>query len=222
MDSKDYIQIRNVLQVLTVLLPIYPKMLPHYAALERRIEAICVAEKDQRHDLFALAKCYSGRLSHKRRDMINESQFHSVPERVVPSSTSNNLGTDRKTTVNSMNVNDHPILSDNQSAASRTTAKESSNSNSAGMRIIEIDLQRRLTCLLLVLVRPTNEKPVNIVGTGNGSATATKSSSPAPTSQTSTSSTTTTTRSGTTNNTGMRQYSPRCPSKLAPLLYIYV
>lgn len=142
LDSKDYIQIRNVLQVLTVLLPIYPKMFPHYAALERRIEAICVAEKDERHDLFALAKCYSGRLSQKRRDMINESQFHSVPERVVPSSTSNNPGTNRKATVSSTNVNDHPILSDNQSTASRITAKESSNSNSTGMRVIEIDLKR--------------------------------------------------------------------------------
>lgn len=112
-------------------------MLPHYAALERRIEAICVAEKDQRHDLFALAKCYSGRLAHKRRDMINESQFHSVPERVVPSSTSNNPGTTREASVSAMNVNDHPILSDTQSTASRTTAKDSLNGNSAGMTMIE-------------------------------------------------------------------------------------
>ena len=134
LDSNDYIQIRNVLQVLTVLLPIYPKILTFYAALERRIKNICIAEKDNRHDLFALAKCYSGRLAHKHRDMIEESKFHSVPERI-----SNNTGTNMNPIVQSTidktnNVNHHPILSDSQSSSttSRTTSKDSTNSNSTG------------------------------------------------------------------------------------------
>ena len=92
MESTDYIQIRNVLQVLTILLPIYPKMKAFYAALERRIRAICDAEKDQRHDLFALAKCYSGRLAHKHKDMIEESQFHNVPERPAPVAATSSAG----------------------------------------------------------------------------------------------------------------------------------
>lgn len=144
LDSNDYIQIRNVLQVLTVLLPIYPKVTTFYAALERRIKAICVAEKDRRNDLFALAKCYSGRLAHKHRDMIEESQFHSVPERTTPSSTSNNnsnnAGTNLKPIVtptigDTTNVNHHPILSDNQSAQSssaRSQSKDSSSSSTTG------------------------------------------------------------------------------------------
>ena len=140
LDSNDYIQIRNVLQVLTVLLPIYPKMLTFYAALERRIKNICLAEKDRRHDLFALAKCYSGRLAHKHRDMIEESQFHSVPERSTASSTSSSTGTNSTAIVPTTieNTNDltphHPILPDNQSSTSRTTPKDSTNSNSTGKK----------------------------------------------------------------------------------------
>ena len=102
LESNDYIQIRNVLQVLTVLLPIYPKMTAFYAALDRRIRAICIAEKDRRHDLFALAKCYSGRLAQKHRDMIEEGQFHTVSERPTPapaaasSSTNNNANAGKR------------------------------------------------------------------------------------------------------------------------------
>ncbi|CAF3650173.1 unnamed protein product [Rotaria sordida] len=192
LDSNDYVQIRNVLQVLTVLLPIYPKMTTFYGALERRIKAICVAEKDRRHDLFALAKCYSGRLAHKHRDMIEESLFHSVSERPTPSSTSNNNNTNNiaGTKMNSIvtptigdtnNVNHHPILSDTQSTSSPTTRsiqKDSSNSSST-------------------TARPTSEKSTNISTTNNGSTTAPKSDSPAPSSQP----TTTTSRSTTITNT---------------------
>ena len=108
LESNDYIQIRNVLQVLTVLLPIYPKMTAFYAALERRIRAICLAEKDRRHDLFALAKCYSGRLAQKYKDMIEESLFHTVPERVAPAiPTSATTTTTTTTATASTNGNSH-------------------------------------------------------------------------------------------------------------------
>jgi hypothetical protein len=122
-------------------------MLTFYAALERRIKNICLAEKDRRHDLFALAKCYSGRLANKHRDMIEESQFHSVPERSTPSSTSNyNNNNTAGTKMNPIvtptigdtnNVNHHPILSDNQSSTTRSTAKDSSNGNTTGKRKIK-------------------------------------------------------------------------------------
>lgn len=87
MDSDDYIQIRNVLRVLTVLLPIYPKILSFYSALERRIKNICTAEKNRRHDLAALAKSYNGQLTLKHKDMIEESRFHNVPERTATTTT---------------------------------------------------------------------------------------------------------------------------------------
>ncbi|CAF2116715.1 unnamed protein product [Rotaria magnacalcarata] len=189
LDSNDYIQIRNVLQVLTVLLPIYPKMTTFYAALERRIKAICVAEKDRRHDLFALAKCYSGRLAQKHRDMIEENQFHTVPERSTPSSTSNNNNNNPGTKTNPLvtptigetnNVNHHPILSDSQPSTTRSAQKDSANSSTT--------------------TRPTSDKTVIGSTTNNGSTTATKSVSPAPSSQTTTAATTTS-RSATINNT---------------------
>lgn len=83
MESTDYVQIRNVLKVLTVLLPIYPKLRPYFVTLERRTQNICDAERDRRHDLFALAKCYNGLLSNREVDMIDERQFHTVPDRPV-------------------------------------------------------------------------------------------------------------------------------------------
>jgi hypothetical protein len=118
-------------------------MITFYGALERRIKNICVAEKDRRHDLFALSKSYSGRLAHKHRDMIEENQFHSVSERSTPSSTSNNsnnAGTkmnliDTPTIGDTSNVNHHPILSDNQStqpSTTRPTSKDSSSSSTTG------------------------------------------------------------------------------------------
>jgi hypothetical protein len=122
-------------------------MLTFYGALERRIKNICVAEKDRRHDLFALAKCYSGRLANKHRDMIEESHFHSVPERSTPSSTSSNNSNNAGTKMNPIvtptigdtnNVNHHPILSDTQSTTTRSTAKDSSNSNTTGKTKIKI------------------------------------------------------------------------------------
>lgn len=114
-------------------------MLTFYAALERRIKNICLAEKDRRHDLFALAKCYSGRLANKHRDMIEESHFHSVPERSTSNNNSNNAGTNMNSIVtptigDTNNDNHHPILSDTQSTTTRTTAKESSNSNTTGKK----------------------------------------------------------------------------------------
>jgi hypothetical protein len=109
-------------------------MLTFYAALERRIKNICLAEKDRRHDLFALAKCYSGRLAHKHRDMIEESQFHSVPERSTSNNNNNNAGTNMNPIVlpiigDTNNVNHHPILSDNPSTTTRSTTKDSSSSS---------------------------------------------------------------------------------------------
>lgn len=114
MDSNDYIQIRNVLQVLTVLLPIYPKLQTFYSALERRIKNICTAEKDRRHDLFALAKCYNGRLAHKHKDMIEESRFHNVPERASTTTTtaaaSSSTSSSNNTTSSGMTKENHLSL----------------------------------------------------------------------------------------------------------------
>ena len=137
LESNDYIQIRNVLQVLTVLLPIYPKMTAFYAALDRRIRAICVAEKDRRHDLFALAKCYNGRLAHKHRDMIEESQFHTVSERPAPapavaaSSTSSNVNAGKRNGPFPDWLHPTAVWSD-ASSTGRSTTKDPPTSTTTG------------------------------------------------------------------------------------------
>ncbi|CAF1264050.1 unnamed protein product [Adineta ricciae] len=180
LESNDYVQIRNALQVLTVLLPIYPKIAAFYTAVERRIKTICAAEKDRRHDLFALAKSYSGRLARKHGDMIEASQFHTVPERSASSSTSSSINNSNPgTKMNSLlppsdgdaaNVNDHPILSDSQSSQSsttRSTKKDLANTSST-------------------TTRPASDRAGNTAGSSNISTTAPKSSSPTPSSQTAT------------------------------------
>lgn len=137
LESNDYIQIRNVLQVLTVLLPIYPKLLAFYTALERRIRAICVAEKDRRHDLFALAKCYNGRLANKQRDMVEEGQFHTVSERPTPapaaasSSTNNNANAGKRNEIILIGFRIIFIYLD-ASSNSRSTNKDQPTSTTTG------------------------------------------------------------------------------------------
>ncbi|RWS14898.1 THO complex subunit 2-like protein, partial [Dinothrombium tinctorium] len=76
LDSTDYIQIRNSLIVLTKVLPFFPVMISFAQAIERRVEAIRVAEKEKRPDLYALATGYSGQLKVKKSSFVPESEFH--------------------------------------------------------------------------------------------------------------------------------------------------
>ncbi|CAF2904258.1 unnamed protein product [Rotaria sp. Silwood2] len=96
----------------------------------RFLESLLETIMNHRHHLFASAKCYCDGLAQKRRDMIEESQFHSVPERPPPTSTSNNSNNNAGTKMNPIvtptigdtnNVNHHPILSDTQPTPSSIT-----------------------------------------------------------------------------------------------------
>ena len=55
LESKDYMQIRNGLIVLTRILPYYPKVYHLSLALEKRVEKIMEEEKEKRADLYTLA-----------------------------------------------------------------------------------------------------------------------------------------------------------------------
>lgn len=55
LETGDYTHIRNILIVLTKILPCYPKVLNLGQALECRVHKICLEEKDKRPDLYALA-----------------------------------------------------------------------------------------------------------------------------------------------------------------------
>uniref|UniRef100_A0A3Q3AK23 THO complex subunit 2 n=1 Tax=Kryptolebias marmoratus TaxID=37003 RepID=A0A3Q3AK23_KRYMA len=75
LETGDYTHIRNILIVLTKILPCYPKVLNLGQALECRVHKICLEEKDKRPDLYALAM-YSGRLKSQKVHMVPENEFH--------------------------------------------------------------------------------------------------------------------------------------------------
>uniref|UniRef100_G1QFK8 THO complex subunit 2 n=1 Tax=Myotis lucifugus TaxID=59463 RepID=G1QFK8_MYOLU len=76
LETGEYIHIRNILIVLTKILPCYPKVLNLGQALERRVHKICQEEKEKRPDLYALAMGYSGQLKCRKSYMIPENEFH--------------------------------------------------------------------------------------------------------------------------------------------------
>ncbi|XP_057393812.1 THO complex subunit 2 isoform X6 [Balaenoptera acutorostrata] len=76
LETGEYSHIRNILIVLTKILPWYPKVLNLGQALERRVHKICQEEKEKRPDLYALAMGYSGQLKSRKSYMIPENEFH--------------------------------------------------------------------------------------------------------------------------------------------------
>uniref|UniRef100_U3CIP5 THO complex subunit 2 n=1 Tax=Callithrix jacchus TaxID=9483 RepID=U3CIP5_CALJA len=76
LETGEYTHIRNILIVLTKILPWYPKVLNLGQALERRVHKICQEEKEKRPDLYALAMGYSGQLKSRKSYMIPENEFH--------------------------------------------------------------------------------------------------------------------------------------------------
>ncbi|XP_043830646.1 THO complex subunit 2-like [Dromiciops gliroides] len=76
LETGEYTHIRNILIVLTKILPWYPKVLNLGQALEKRVHKICQEEKEKRPDLYALAMGYSGQLKNRKLSMVPESEFH--------------------------------------------------------------------------------------------------------------------------------------------------
>uniref|UniRef100_A0A668AI57 THO complex subunit 2 n=1 Tax=Myripristis murdjan TaxID=586833 RepID=A0A668AI57_9TELE len=76
LETGEYTHIRNILIVLTKILPCYPKVLNLGQALECRVHKICLEEKEKRPDLYALAMGYSGQLKSRKVHMVPENEFH--------------------------------------------------------------------------------------------------------------------------------------------------
>ncbi|XP_042196497.1 THO complex subunit 2 isoform X1 [Callorhinchus milii] len=96
LETGEYVHIRNILIVLTKVLPWYPKVLNLGQALERRVHKICQEEKEKRPDLYALAMGYSGQLKSRKLYMVPENEFHhkDPPARsTTPSTVQNGPGT---------------------------------------------------------------------------------------------------------------------------------
>ncbi|XP_062856432.1 THO complex subunit 2 isoform X2 [Trichomycterus rosablanca] len=76
LETGEYTHIRNILIVLTKIIPFYPKVLNLGQALECRVHKICQEEKEKRPDLYALAMGYSGQLKSRKVHMVPENEFH--------------------------------------------------------------------------------------------------------------------------------------------------
>uniref|UniRef100_A0A0K2TBN1 THO complex subunit 2 n=1 Tax=Lepeophtheirus salmonis TaxID=72036 RepID=A0A0K2TBN1_LEPSM len=78
LESKDYVQIRNALIVLTKILPYFPIITTLAGVIEKRIEKVCADEKEHRKDLYIKATSYSGQLKARKSSMLKEHEFHVV------------------------------------------------------------------------------------------------------------------------------------------------
>ena len=85
LESKDYVQIRNALIILTKILPHFPVIVKLNGVIEKRIEKVCEEEKESRKDLYIKAMSYSGQLK-VIINLIHVKKFHTCRE--VPKSLS--------------------------------------------------------------------------------------------------------------------------------------
>lgn len=91
LESKDYVQIRNALTILTKILPHFPVIAKLNGVIEKRIEKVCAEEKEARKDLYIKAMSYSGQLKARKQFVMKEHEFHQVSgakaaeEKIAPS-----------------------------------------------------------------------------------------------------------------------------------------
>merc|ERR1712142_573771 len=78
LESKDFVQIRNSLIVLTKIIQHFPAIQNLATVVEKRIEKVCEDEKDKRQDLYIKARSYQGQLGARKAKMMKESDFHVV------------------------------------------------------------------------------------------------------------------------------------------------
>ncbi|KAJ8254926.1 hypothetical protein GJAV_G00198930 [Gymnothorax javanicus] len=107
LETGEYTHIRNILIVLTKILPCYPKVLNLGQALECRVHKICQEEKEKRPDLYALAMGYSGQLKGRKVHMVPENEFHHKEQPVrsaTPASLQNGPGSTGKPAAATVNT----------------------------------------------------------------------------------------------------------------------
>ncbi|TKS83482.1 THO complex subunit 2 [Collichthys lucidus] len=139
LETGDYTHIRNILIVLTKILPCYPKVLNLGQALECRVHKICLEEKDKRPDLYALAMGYSGRLKSQKVHMVPENEFHhkEQPARsATPASQQNGPGSTGKPAT-STNKTDEGTSEDGDRGKDKSqgTTKPVNKANSAAAKV---------------------------------------------------------------------------------------
>merc|ERR1719411_1960780 len=127
LESKDYVQIRNALTVLTKILPHFPVIVNLASVLEKRIDKVCADEKEQRKDLYIKATSYSGQLKARKSKMLKENEFL-VTKKAPPTSETKIPVTLKEVKVEQASTNSEKSKS--SAAAGRTKISIAENSSS--------------------------------------------------------------------------------------------
>lgn len=83
LNSKDYIQIRNAFVILMHIQNFFPVLSRTAVVIQKRVETVRDAEKNNRQDLHVLASSYLGILKQKCAQLIPESEFHQVSAKAL-------------------------------------------------------------------------------------------------------------------------------------------
>ncbi|XP_046906412.1 THO complex subunit 2 [Hypomesus transpacificus] len=137
LETGEYTHIRNILIVLTKILPCYPKVLNLGQALECRVHKICLEEKEKRPDLYALAMGYSGQLKGRRAHMVPENEFHHKEQPVrsaTPASQQNGPGNTGKPAAGKTDEGSAEDA-DRSKEKSQGSAKPANKTNSTAARV---------------------------------------------------------------------------------------
>merc|ERR1712004_827403 len=137
LESKDYVQIRNALAILTKILPYFPVITKLNGVIEKRIEKVCNDEKDSRKDIYNKALSYSAQLKKRKHLVMKEHEFHQVaakPEDSSSSSSSKKDNEENKTAAVSANSKKEQSTKENsqvtRDSSSRSQSREKSQSRS--------------------------------------------------------------------------------------------
>ena len=125
LESKDYVQIRNALAILTKILPYFPVITKLNGVIEKRIEKVCNDEKDSRKDIYNKALSYSAQLKKRKHLVMKEHEFHQVaakPEDLIKKEEENTT----KTTTAATSKKEAPISKESRDSSSRSQSREKS------------------------------------------------------------------------------------------------
>lgn len=135
LESKDYVQIRNALTILTKILPHFPVIAKLNGVIEKRIEKVCNDEKESRKDLYIKAMSYSGQLRNRKNSVLKEHEFHQisgkVEEKTAKEEETPAANNQKKTATNAGSANkESKDASNSRDSTSRSQSREKSTSKS--------------------------------------------------------------------------------------------
>ena len=133
LESKEYLQMRNSLIILTKIAPHYPKLTGFSSALEKRVESIKQVEKDKRQDIYTLASAYLGQLKMRKSQMVEESKFHLKEPSTMDASASTKSNPSAKSASQNLNGNIKKATSSQGASGESKFKQPATSSKSSGV-----------------------------------------------------------------------------------------